>query len=359
MPEILSEEDFFELVGSSPFKIIDFVESDKEENQTKQKITEIEILFNDENYFIPLKTITFLYPLDFDYLEYHEYYLRDKVIYTEQDIKNIERHKAFQKAWAEKQKYEFDTFIELNKNVKISIKDIIGQRFFVMGQSGSGKTNAVIEILEQMYEKGYPFFILDVEDEFSDMKKYFNKNLFVLDYDNIKGNYYKLMKKIISNPTPTILSIPLDKKDEYAKIIDAFWKAEDDLRVPFLLVVDEADYFIPESMKSNLSSSILKVFTKGRKRNLGVILVSQRPAMISKTALTQCGWGMVGKVFERNDINALSFVGENIELASNLKPGQFIPFNMNVKNIFKINLSTTFMKRPSKKIEPRKFKVIE
>ena len=77
---------------------------------------------------------------------------------------------------------------------------------------------------------------------------------------------------------------------------------------PFFLVIEEAHNFCPErNFGEKKSSKILRtVASEGRKFGLGLCVVSQRPARVDKSVLSQCSTQLIMKITNPNDIKAVS-----------------------------------------------------
>ncbi len=77
---------------------------------------------------------------------------------------------------------------------------------------------------------------------------------------------------------------------------------------PFFLVIEEAHNYCPErSFGEATSSKILRtIASEGRKFGLGLAVISQRPARVDKSVLSQCTTQMILKVTNPNDLKAVS-----------------------------------------------------
>lgn len=77
---------------------------------------------------------------------------------------------------------------------------------------------------------------------------------------------------------------------------------------PFFLVVEEAHNYCPErSFGETKSSKIIRnIASEGRKFGLGLCIISQRPARVDKSVLSQCSSQIILKVTNPNDLKALS-----------------------------------------------------
>jgi len=117
-----------------------------------------------------------------------------------------------------------------------------------------------------------------------------------------------------------------------------------------LLLLEEAHNFAPErgtgdvsADSTNLSLKMAaRIATEGRKFHLGLILVSQRPAQVSKTVLSQANTQVIFRIMNSSDLasieNALEFSSEEIvsllpllRTGSGVVSGVAVPFTMLVR----------------------------
>ncbi|MCF7872256.1 ATP-binding protein [Candidatus Woesearchaeota archaeon] len=87
---------------------------------------------------------------------------------------------------------------------------------------------------------------------------------------------------------------------------------------PFFLVVEEAHNFCPERSfgETKASKIIRNIASEGRKFGLGLCAVSQRPARVDKSVLSQCSTQFILKVTNPNDLKALINSVEGINSAT-------------------------------------------
>ncbi|MFW6220388.1 MAG: ATP-binding protein [Nanoarchaeota archaeon] len=83
---------------------------------------------------------------------------------------------------------------------------------------------------------------------------------------------------------------------------------------PFFLVIEEAHNYVPEKGFSDAKSSkiIKTIASEGRKFGLGLCVVSQRPAIVQKTVLSQCTTQIILKITNPNDLKAVTSSVEGI-----------------------------------------------
>jgi uncharacterized protein len=77
---------------------------------------------------------------------------------------------------------------------------------------------------------------------------------------------------------------------------------------PFFLVLEEAHNYCPERSfgETKASKIIRNIASEGRKFGLGLCAISQRPARVDKSVLSQCSTQLILKVTNPNDLKALS-----------------------------------------------------
>ncbi len=83
---------------------------------------------------------------------------------------------------------------------------------------------------------------------------------------------------------------------------------------PFFLVVEEAHNFVPEKTFGDAKSSsvLMNIASEGRKFGLGLCVISQRPARVQKSVLSQCSTQIILKVTNPNDLKAITTSVEGI-----------------------------------------------
>jgi uncharacterized protein len=136
-----------------------------------------------------------------------------------------------------------------------------------------------------------------------------------------------------SNPTPylelvqpgkcTIINLKgiepsLQEIIAYKLLYDLFELRKQEKIPPFFTVIEEAHIFCPErSFGETKASQILRtIAAEGRKFGQGLAIISQRPARVDKSVLSQCSTQMILKVTNPNDLKAISNSVEGITTES-------------------------------------------
>jgi len=104
----------------------------------------------------------------------------------------------------------------------------------------------------------------------------------------------------------------------YKLLKDLFELRKKNSVAPFFLVLEEAHNFCPErSFGETKSSKILRtIASEGRKFGLGLCVVSQRPARVDKSVLSQCTTQIILKITNPNDLKAITNSVEGINSES-------------------------------------------
>lgn len=213
---------------------------------------------------------------------------------------------------------------------RVKAQTLVTGRTAVIGQSGSGKSWTIGVICEQLCKAGVGFCIVDTEGEYFSLKEKFQL-LWVgkdpaadLDADDV--DLHQLTTMAVKENVPIIFDTSeiLDERKRVSELCHALYTAESELRTPYLLIIEEADKFAPQRGKPLLE--LWEISRRGRKRGLGLLLATQRPAFLSKDILSQCDSQLIGKLTVEADLAAVSLFftsRKELEELPRLKPGEF------------------------------------
>jgi DNA helicase HerA-like ATPase len=85
---------------------------------------------------------------------------------------------------------------------------------------------------------------------------------------------------------------------------------------PCVVFIEEAHNFAPKYFHSEMSMAkwqIEKIAREGRKFNLGLCLITQRPSHLSQTALSQCNTQIILRITNPNDHMFIQDTSEHID----------------------------------------------
>ncbi|MFT4261522.1 MAG: ATP-binding protein [Candidatus Woesearchaeota archaeon] len=148
-------------------------------------------------------------------------------------------------------------------------------------------------------ESNSKYSVMNMIEYIKDLKVFTNSNV----------NYANFVKK----GSATIINLKGINPDVQEIIVYKLAKELFELRKkekipPFFFVIEEAHNYCPErSFGETKSSKILRnIASEGRKFGLGLCIISQRPARVDKSVLSQCSTQLILKVTNPNDLKALS-----------------------------------------------------
>ena len=100
----------------------------------------------------------------------------------------------------------------------------------------------------------------------------------------------------------------------YKLLTDLFEARKKEHIPPFFLVIEESHNYCPERSfgETKCSKIIRTIAAEGRKFGLGLCVISQRPARIDKSILSQCTTQIILKVTNPNDLKAIAQSVEGI-----------------------------------------------
>ncbi|MFC7139699.1 ATP-binding protein [Halosimplex aquaticum] len=189
--------------------------------------------------------------------------------------------------------------------------EVLTGRGFVTGKSGSGKSNTVSVIAEELLAAEVPLLIVDTDGEYYGLKEEFEL-LHVggddhCDLQVTPANAEQIAAVALDRQVPVILDVsgyrdPDEGRELVGEVVEELFVREKTAKTPFLVIVEEAHEFVPEQgSRDGVGETLIRVAKRGRKRGLGVCALSQRPASVSKDYITQCDWLVWHRLTWEND----------------------------------------------------------
>lgn len=201
--------------------------------------------------------------------------------------------------------------------------ELLTGRGFITGKSGSGKSNTMSVVAEELLDGGYNLLIVDTDGEYFGLKeKYQLLHAGATDRCDIKvtaEHAERIAELALKQNLPVILDVSGYNDVDEAKnliygVVNELFVLENNLRKPFLLIVEEMQEYLPQSGGSDdLSKLLLRVAKRGRKRGLGLCGLSQRPSAVDKDFITQCDWLVWHRLTWETDLGVVeSILGSDI-----------------------------------------------
>ena len=214
-------------------------------------------------------------------------------------------------------------------DVAIDAQELVTGRTCLIAQSGAGKSWAIAVLCERLCAHGIGFCIVDTEGEYFSLKDRYPIQWVGSDEkcdENIQNlNLREFFTRAVVNGTPVIFDVSeTDMREKVTALAETLYEIESMLKIPYLLILEEADKFIPQSRDS--LKKIEEISRRGRKRGLGLLVATQRPAIVNKNVLSQCNNQMLGKLSIENDLKAVDLFfssREEVESLATLEPGEF------------------------------------
>ncbi|MDT8357878.1 MAG: DUF87 domain-containing protein, partial [Methanomicrobiaceae archaeon] len=211
----------------------------------------------------------------------------------------------------------------------IDPQELVTGRTCIIAQSGAGKSYGIAVLCEQLCMNEIGFCLIDTEGEYFSLKDRF-RVLWVgtderCDEDIETVNLRELINQAVRNGTPVLFDVSeTDMQERVSKLAGVIYDVASELRIPYLLIVEEADKFIPQGKDS--IKKIEEISRRGRKRGLGLLVATQRPALVTKHVLSQCNNQIIGKLSIENDLRAVDLFfssRKEVEELVTLSPGEF------------------------------------
>ncbi|WP_336003392.1 ATP-binding protein [Halorientalis halophila] len=198
----------------------------------------------------------------------------------------------------------------------LPVIELLTGRGFITGKSGSGKSVTASVIAEELLEHDLSFLIVDTDGEYYGLKEQYEV-LHVGADDTCDAKVgvehaEMLATMALEENVPVVLDVSgyIDESEVHdilERVVRELFVREKTHKKPFLLLVEEAHEYLPQSGGiDGLSERLLQVAKRGRKRGLGICAISQRPAAVDKDYITQCNWLVWHRLTWNNDTDVVS-----------------------------------------------------
>lgn len=176
----------------------------------------------------------------------------------------------------------------------------------VLGIRGSGKTNTATVMVEELVARGRQVVVIDPTDVWWGLRssadgKRPGHAIVVCGGSHgqvplAAGDGVILADFVVQERCSLVLSLRHLRKGDQKRLVTDFAeqlyhrKGEAAHRTPLLVVIDEADAFVPQRVggsEARMVGAIEDLVRRGRSAGLGVVLISQRAASVNKDVLTQ------------------------------------------------------------------------
>ncbi|MEM3863452.1 MAG: DUF87 domain-containing protein [Metallosphaera sp.] len=181
-------------------------------------------------------------------------------------------------------------------SLTLDSNDVVRKCVSILGIRGSGKSNTAKIFAEELINAGVPVIIIDPDGEYKGLK--------VTTFDKFSEDPEEIVNLVHLGR-----SVDLDVNEwneEVFKFLTSLmnylWDVSKVRKKDLFILVEEAHEFIPQGERTPLSDILTRIALRGRKRGLGMILVSQRSAKVNKDVLSQSEIYFLHKVVHPVDI---------------------------------------------------------
>lgn len=201
--------------------------------------------------------------------------------------------------------------IDANSAIQISLESTIGEKIAILGIAGSGKSNSSAVILEEFLSNALPVTIVDIEGEYWGLKERFDIVIIGrsanVDVEVDASNAAQFAAYSVEHGVSMILDLAdydslEDMHDFLIAYFEALWVAASKARRPYVVVLEEAHEFIPQGASTPIKKLLTTFALRGRKRGIGMIVISQRSAKVEKSVLTQASIVILHRVVHPTDL---------------------------------------------------------
>lgn len=245
--------------------------------------------------------------------------------------------------------------IDSSNKFELQTQTLVGRSVAVLGITGSGKTNTAAVLIEELLSSGLPLTIVDIEGEYWGLKEKFE--ILVAGRSEhaelaiSPENAGKLADISVKRGISVILDLSdFTQNEAYEFLVEYFqalWDASSSTKQPYQIVLEEAHEFVPQSTGTPLKQMLTRIALRGRKRGLGIILMSQRSAKVEKDVLTQTSLLFLHKVVHPTDLKVYKDLiplppAQVEDMVRKLNPGEAVVVYNHQVNVVQLRLRTTF-----------------
>jgi hypothetical protein len=177
--------------------------------------------------------------------------------------------------------------------------------FGIIGRRGSGKTSTAVVLAEEMIGEGLAVVVLDPLGVWHGLRSSKDGEHEGLPVTILGGNHGDLPIErtagslvadlIVEHPGAYVLDLSAfesraAERQFATDFAERLYRAKAKDASPLCLIVDEADTFAPQQVRSGeerLLGAFEAIARRGRVRGLGMVLITQRPAVLNKNLLSQ------------------------------------------------------------------------
>lgn len=213
---------------------------------------------------------------------------------------------------------ERERIVVSEDGLSLPVIEVLTGRGAIFGKSGSGKSNTASVVVEELLEKGFPMLIVDIEGEYATLSDRYDV-VTVGDGDGYDHPLFEIdpgdvVDFCLDQHRPVVIDISEVLEIERAErvitdVLKLLFSREKHENKPFLVLVEEVHEFLPQQGGlDDIGEMLIRIAKRGRKRGVGLLGMSQRPASVDKNFITQCDWLVFHRLTWENDTRVVKSI---------------------------------------------------
>jgi hypothetical protein len=202
--------------------------------------------------------------------------------------------------------------------------ELVTESVAILAARRAGKSHTAKKLTEQLHRAGQQFVVVDPKGDWWGLRSSADGKGPGLPVVILGGEHGDVplevgagelvAKLVVEQRVSLVLDLSEFRKNAIAQFMTAFletlyrMKARDQYRTPLMLVIDEADAIAPQKPykgEERMLGAAEDIVRRGGQRGIGIIMVSQRAAVLNKNVLTQCGVLILLRTTGSQDIDAV------------------------------------------------------
>ena len=162
--------------------------------------------------------------------------------------------------------------IDAHHMLKLEVDDVLGHMVAVLGMTGSGKSNTVAVLAEELLSQSIPVCVVDTAGEYYGLKEQFDiweigrarDTQRRVDAEINPTNAYHAAKTAYTNAASVILNVSgfvTEARDLFiASFMETIWDIAPHHRHPYVIILEEAHNYIPQRGRAATSEGRSSLF---------------------------------------------------------------------------------------------------
>lgn len=215
----------------------------------------------------------------------------------------------------------------LGNDVEVPVEDFTTAGTAILAMRGAGKSWLSGVLAEQLSKERIPFVIVDPEGEYWTLRVRFS-NVIIAGGEHadipLEGEIAEILgRSVVEDHLQLVLDLSDMRRNEQREFLNRFlselFAKGTELKIPIWICFEEADIWVPQSGNPICKTAVLDICQRGRKRGIGFALVSQRPSIVDKTALSQAEFRFFKRFQQPHDLRAVKdYLGSYSDMADTL-----------------------------------------